>query len=160
MSAAEEFADVARRFTSWCRSSADPDAAVEARTCLGRLIDLYRAGLALPRNPPSGEDETGEDLEVPGRDPVTEHLRALPFQYYSEIYNPLPVDGEGPVVGDLHDDLWDIYVDIVEGLAIHDEGDPVEAVWSWQFSFAHHWGMHAVSAIRSLHWWLEDQHEL
>jgi hypothetical protein len=161
-SAVERFVNVAREFTSWCRSSAGPDAVANARTALIHLVNLYRAGLSLPMDPPCGEDGTRPVIEhLPdARSTVLEHFRSLPFQYYSEVYNPQPVGSEEPVVGDIHDDLLDIYVDVAKGLAIHDHGDIENADWEWQFSFKTHWGAHAVSAIRVLHCWLEDQHVL
>ena len=46
----------------------------------------------------------------------------LPLNYYSEVFNPIPVPAEEPVVGDLADDIADIYGDIERGLKLLDVG--------------------------------------
>ena len=62
---------------------------------------------------------------------------------------------EDPVVGDLSDDLSDIFRDVTCGLRAFDKGDLDNAMWEWQFGLAHHWGAHATAAIRVLHMWLQ-----
>ena len=80
----------------------------------------------------------------------------LPFEFYGEVFDPLPVPPEEPVVGSLADDLCDIYRDVVTGLRAYEAGLRAHAVWEWGFGFRHHWGEHATGAIRALHCWLAD----
>jgi hypothetical protein len=61
------------------------------------------------------------------------------------------------VVGDLADDLVDIYRDVSAGSAFHDAGCVDDAIWQWGFSFQTHWGKHASSAIRALHCYLSQE---
>ncbi len=65
---------------------------------------------------------------------------------------------EEPVVGNLADDLSDIFNDVDRGLLAFEAGRREEAVWEWGFYLAHHWGDHATSAIRALHCWLAREH--
>lgn len=81
-------------------------------------------------------------------------LRRLPFDFYSEVYDPLPVPGEPPVIGSLLDDLADIYGDVVSGLRTYHAGQQNSAAWGWTFLMQAHWGQHATSSIRALHCWL------
>ena len=66
---------------------------------------------------------------------------------------------EEPDAGMLWDDLADIYRDIKPGLhawdANRDDYLPATVFeWKWP-GFYHHWGLHAVDAMRALHWWIE-----
>jgi hypothetical protein len=58
-------------------------------------------------------------------------------------------------MGDLADDLADIYRDIKPGLRAWDteeEGYLDEVVFDWKLPhFGSHWGIHAVGAMRALH---------
>jgi hypothetical protein len=102
--------------------------------------------------------EATPSVEMADRD-NTIYVQAskLPLKYYSEVFNPLPVPGEEPIVGDLADDIADIYKDIRRGLDLLDAGYMEHAVWEWIFHLQHHWGEHATSAIRALHWFLCEQ---
>ena len=56
--------------------------------------------------------------------------------------------------GRLADDLADIYKDLkkaLELLAEQTDESIQEGLWNLRFSFGTHWGIHAVSAIRFLH---------
>ncbi len=59
-----------------------------------------------------------------------------------------------PFIGDLADDLADVYRDLKPGLhAIANQDDTVmgAVLFEWQFSFQSHWGNHAVNALKLLH---------
>jgi hypothetical protein len=78
-------------------------------------------------------------------------------RYYRAFFDPTePMQSrDGSVIGDLADDLADIYRDIVPGLRAwntKDEAFTNEAIFSWKDPlFTSHWGVHAVSAMRALH---------
>jgi hypothetical protein len=151
------FADVAREFRTWVLTGTDcgPDA---ARHVLGLVGRLYLSALVMP--PLWCEDRKQvEPPPPPGWHEVYPALVArLPFQYYGEVFNPLPIPPEGSIVGDLADDLADIFADMDRGLRCLEAGHPAEAVWEWGFGLVHHWGEHATSAIRALHCWLASEH--
>ncbi|MGH3424514.1 MAG: DUF5063 domain-containing protein, partial [Nocardioidaceae bacterium] len=50
----------------------------------------------------------------------------------------------------LSDDLADIAADLTHGLRHYEEGNRVEALWWWQYSYLNHWGNHAGAALRAL----------
>ena len=142
----EEFGRAARGFCSWATSPVVPyenEAAAAAR----HIALLIAAGCALGW----AEGEPADfDPPVAGTDAARKKASALPFQYYSEIFNNLVVPAEEPVVGDLVDDIVDIYSDIAPGLALYDAGKLEEAKNHWQFWLSSHWGEHATSALRAL----------
>jgi hypothetical protein len=142
----EEFAVAARNFCTWASSAVlqdEQDAGLAARY----VSALFAAGCALGWD----EGEPG-DFRVPeqGVDAVRAKASALPFRHYSEIFNNLVIPPEEPVIGDIVDDLVDIYSDVAPGLALYESGDREGARNHWRFWLSSHWGEHATSAIRAL----------
>jgi hypothetical protein len=146
----DRFAHAARAFIAWAESAgaADPNAeSVFARRSVAALI---AAAIELPGGTP--------DTEAPGL-PDEEYQRiykrfgALPFNYYSECFNPLVVPPEEPVVADLADDLADIWRDVKGGLLLYESGSPEAAAWHWSNHYTFHWGHHATAALYALQAW-------
>ena len=69
--------------------------------------------------------------------------------YYWMVSDPNVL--EEPVCGSLVDDLADIASDLQRGIEEYDRGKVGNAAFEWSFGFRHHWGDHAVDAIRYLH---------
>lgn len=70
---------------------------------------------------------------------------------YLEVFNP--IEKEEAIPHSLADDLADIYCDLKRGFAVLEAGGPpVNAIWEWHFGFWYHWGEHAVSALRAIHY--------
>jgi hypothetical protein len=85
---------------------------------------------------------------------VYERFGGLPFNYYSECFDPLIVPAaEEPVVADLADDLADIWRDVKGGLMLWHDDESDAAAWHWRFHFESHWGLHASSAMYALQTW-------
>jgi hypothetical protein len=88
------------------------------------------------------------------------HLRQILGKdaHYSSHFNPLTADpaDEQTTIGDLADDLADIYRDLKPGLAAWSlSGNAYEEdiLFQWvHYGHVHHWGRHAVDAMRALHW--------
>ena len=155
MDPVERFAEEAAAFERWLLSGTDHEADA-ARECLIRLLELYRAGIALPPEW-SEEPEESADVESMGdgeRRRAYEAARRVPLDCYTEIFDPTMVPAEAPVFGSISDDLADIYCEVVAGLRAYRRGDRAGAVWEWSFGLHTHWGEHATGAIRALHWWL------
>jgi hypothetical protein len=81
--------------------------------------------------------------------------RAVPQTWYLTFFDltqSLDLD-QKPVIGDLADDLTDIYRDVKPGLraAAIPENAVTRSGFDWQFSFQSHWGDHAVNAMKLLH---------
>jgi hypothetical protein len=78
-------------------------------------------------------------------------------RFYADCSNitDFPGDPQTIGIGDLADDLADIYRDITPGLrAWHEDIDDYlpDIVFEWKEpSFRTHWGIHAVDALRALH---------
>jgi hypothetical protein len=148
------FAEHARRFQRWIQESS-PEGSSAAREALLELTRLYGAALGLP-SPFLADSENEHSLGVSDIefDRVRTWCGRLPFQYYGEVFDPTVVPPEEPVVGDVANDIADVYRDVITGLRLFDEGLFDDALWEWGFSFRTHWGKHATDAIRAIHLWL------
>ena len=115
------------------------------------MVSLYQAALTLPA--PKAEFSDPPQIDVHAE--VTRVRAAcsrLPVRYYSEQFDTLVVPPTEPtIVGDLVDDISDVFADVRKGIVLFDEGHLSAAHWEWTFGFQAHWGRHAVSAIRALH---------
>lgn len=155
MSNVEEFARLGQEYCEWCLSHpGEPQS--EARTALSLLLGLYSHALVLQLPKDMDHDLEGERPDESIRDKVRQRGGSLPFNYYSTVFDPQVVPSEDPVVGDLAEDMTDIYEDLYEGLSLYRDGHLAEAEWAFLESFRIHWGRHASSAIQALHCWFAD----
>lgn len=117
-----------------------------ARTRHG-LLELYTRGLALPDVEPPEDDEDEPTIEPP-----ESWIGFEQFEIYGEIGDPYD---DGPTVArSLSDDVLEVYCDLRRGLVLWDQGSAdhrISAIWAWRFNFDHHWGDHAIGAVRALH---------
>jgi hypothetical protein len=143
-----DFLRVAREYVSWADHGMLSGS--ETAFCLQILARLYLAALSLPK---SHGDEVESLPEVPMADEerVSKRFSSMPFQYYSEIFDPIEIPPGEPVMGDLCDDLVDIYADLRCGIEACEAGHVQAAVFWWRTSFGVHWGQHLTSALRALH---------
>ena len=155
---AARFSEEARRFISWADGSASSER-LSAPVALRRVLALYASALELPQ--PWSVGVTMQDAPAPPPDghlrAVRERAAAIPLQHYGEIFSPLLMPPEPPVVGDLADDLVDIYRDVALGQSLYEAGRCDDAIWQWGSGFQTHWGQHAASAIRALHCYLSQE---
>jgi hypothetical protein len=151
-----EFAEAARAFCDWAEAPPGKPSA-EARRALGLLLRVYSAAIELRDPPRIDHDLEGDSLSHEEWKSFYARFGALPFNYYGSVFDPLVMPPEQSVTGDLADDLADIYGDLREGLSLEHAGHLPEAVAAWTFSFQHHWGRHAASAINALHNWVERE---
>jgi len=136
------------------------------------VAELYACGARLDESGRFSQDREfgGDDgalgdvgaielVYVPGEvargneDVLAQRLRCMPFQYYTEpVADGFQMDLDGAQgLGDLCDDLRDIWVDMRRGLDEWRAGRPLEALLEWNLLFACHWGPHAVGALKALH---------
>jgi hypothetical protein len=151
----EPFENAAKEYCSWAEG--DPASEwEEGQTAVRLLAAVLHHVMALP----GGEVEPLPDHEILLKGPQTEAIYrrfgALPFQYYADVFHPTRIPPEDPDVGNLADDLMDVYADLKQGLAYAASGHPRHAAFHWRFTFGVHWGRHAVSALRALHCHLTD----
>ena len=154
----DRFAAEAARFAQWAsHGTATGEAAVTE--ALVRLTHLYVAALELP---PAWDQSLGDEPDATrvANDEwqtIATGCARLPFNTYGEVFDPLRIPPEAPVIGMLSDDIADIYRDVVTGLRAYHAGRRAQAVWEWRFNFNVHWGEHATGAIRALHCWLASR---
>ena len=144
------FADSARSFCEWAEGS--PGSPKEEALAARRyLASLYGLALNLPESAFGEEDPAG--LSDDKWQTVFSRFSALPFTYYSSFFDPSTAVTEEASLGDLADDLADIWRDLKDGLTLFDAGHTGAATFTWRFGFNSHWGRHASSALYALHCW-------
>ncbi len=153
------FAGEVEEYCRWCEG-VPGSAGSEARTAIRHLSQLY----LLAQDLQVVEDAPDVDGARPSDDDwrrVYERFACMPFGFYSLTLEPLDVGAESPEwgLGDVADDLADIYRDLLEGLSLFRAGHRSSAEWGWANSFRIHWGRHTVDAMRVLHIWCEEHGE-
>ena len=141
------FAEVARGYCSWCEGeSLGPNPESQAA---GWLARLYAAALELPDREAESD---GELPELPAEaDRAKSNLAPFLGWYYREFFDPDPMRNDEHGMGDVGDDLWDVYRDVRAGLVLFDSGEVDDAMWHWSFLHRIHWGRHAVGGLLALH---------
>lgn len=151
--------------TAYCALIDSPGRDREAwsEQLLGALADLYAAHFHLPEVefideehqsfPDDRFDMSHEDWKA-----VYDRIAGMfgRWRHYWAYFDPNePRPEDELVVGDLADDLADIYRDVKPGLLAWEAfGDKYSRVivYDWKEPlFRSHWGWHAVSAMRGLH---------
>lgn len=141
-----EFAQLADGFCTWCESGALGAAPEQA---ISRwFAQLYAGGLQLSEV----EAEAGAPENIaPNTSDGEAAISNLRGYYYREVFDPHPHLNEEVCVGNIGDDLLDVYKDIKRGLELYRQGFPLAAEWEWAFNFRVHWGRHAAAALLALH---------
>ena len=116
------------------------------------LSDLLAAGARLGATtdvvPPSRfEPDVGPEADL---EPLRVNLANLldGIDEYVEVVDPLlgPEVEEATISGD----LVAIVGALTQGLAHHERGHVLEALWWWQFSYLSEWGARAASTLRAI----------
>ncbi len=150
---AEAVSTEARRFaTTVTEVAAGSNPEVAIPLLLLAVSDLLSTGARLGAivdvvPPDRFEPDVGPD---PDLDPLAAALENLleGIDEYTEVDDPV-VDGE-VVTSSLSGDLVLITGALAQGQRHHDEGQVLEALWWWQFSYLSNWGERASSALRVL----------
>jgi len=143
----DTFYHIALEYCRWAESKES-----SVLVALRILSSLYQQAILLP------DIEMDEDFPIFTVDKVIlrqiyERFGVLPFNYYSHVFHPfaLTTPLEEPTIGDIADDLMDIYNDIKEGIQLYESHYIQQAIFHWKTTFGWHWGKHLVDAIRVLH---------
>lgn len=166
---ADRFGEVAQRFCAIVDSAPGLD-----RTEF--LLQIYRVlpeliGEAI-RLPPLGPSDDQNPVAGSSTAATAGNSR-MGYQQWSALYDQLkeklgdwdlywevfdPTKDNEAIHGTLADDIADIYRDLKEGLILNqDHQDTAEnIVWEWRFSFYCNWGKHAIDALRTIHFRIED----
>ena len=150
-----KFMDVAR---SYC-SAIDSHAESQLRAFLEQLElllpQLVAGVLSLPdvqRFGPAPPEFDHRKTWKPVCDCLAEYLGEQ--RRYWTVFDPTKPTKDDPVVGDLADDLADVYCDLRRGLDAWEAADAasrLEIIWTWRFDYESHWGQHAVDALRAIY---------
>ncbi len=148
--AIDSFAELARGFCHWCENTSITVS--HASQAASWLCKLYAAGLELPK---VGMGYWDDDLPVLPQiqlENVKRNLSGLNGFYYRDYFDPDPAILESdPELGDVGDDLLDIYQDLKRGAVDFELGKLGGALWYWSRMHSDHWGRHAVGAIYAFH---------
>jgi Domain of unknown function (DUF5063) len=151
----EEFFEAANAFCLWAESApSTPNE--EARTALRLVSRLYSLAFQLP-----DDFQQAETLAIPHEEWLVVYKRfgVLPFNYYNTVINVLDLEKADFCMGDIADDLADIWHDIKPGLSLYQSGHRNAAAYVWHEYFIVHWGQHAADAILALQSW-QNQYRL
>lgn len=142
------FAEAAQAFCAWCEGPSLGKA--KEISASAWLAKLHGAALVLPEVE-SDNEEGLPDLPEAALASARNNLACFNGWYYREFFDPDPTLEDEPVMGDVGDDLLDIYKDIKAGCLLFERGELTEALWHWSFLHRMHWGRHAVGALFALH---------
>jgi hypothetical protein len=152
------FESEARRFCALVEDDAEDNSWIFAQKCLASVLRVYERALQLP---PAEAPRGYEFLDRADMDSWNIVMRRvgtkLTQDFYWMVHEPLEPFGQAnpeAVIGQISDDLADIWRDLKRGLQELDRGGDTAitaGVWLWRFLFEKHWGKHASTAILALH---------
>jgi len=117
------------------------------RDLLLRLIYHISSVDDAPQEPAENYPEVAEEV----RRKVIQQFGGLVIGGYWFVFEPFNLEArEEPGMGVLSDDLADIYVDLVRGLAHANRGQMQEACFEWSLGYRMHWGQHATHALMAI----------
>jgi len=152
---AGEIADQVESFLVALREVARGDDPGSALSLL--LLEVSQLGLAGGRLGAIADVVPEERFEPDaGYDPDLEELRErlagllAPIDEYVEVHDPID-PARGADTFQLSDDLASIAGSLLHGLQHYRQGQVVEALWWWQFSYLSDWGATAGGVQRALH---------
>jgi hypothetical protein len=170
MSSVPDNAEIAKQFASVAKKFCD---AIESAPNLDRtelLVQVYRIlpqlishAISLPRVE-LNDNESREKLRT---------KLSLSHAQWSELYQSLkiklgdvnlywavwdPTKESEAIHGSLADDFADIYRELKQDLDLGgaDEAVSEDNIWHWRFGYHSHWGKHAIDALRTIYFLLED----
>jgi hypothetical protein len=170
MSSVPDNAEVAKQFASVAKTFCD---VIESAPNLDRTELLVQAYRILPQL-------IGHAISLPNVEPNDNESReklhtklSLSHAQWSELYQSLkiklgdanlywevwdPTKESEAIHGSLADDFADIYRDLkVElNLSDADQAAAEDNIWHWRFGYHSHWGQHAIDALRTIYFLLED----
>jgi hypothetical protein len=152
MKTLDDFAVVVRSFCDWTEADRSTQTGYAVMLLARRhLASLYASAIDLPEIDCEPVDDvlTHEDYKQ-----TYHRFDSLPVGYYGRACDPLDLTSGETSLGDLADDLADIWRDLKEGLLLFDGGHRDAAAASWQESFTIHWGNHAANALAVIQDWL------
>jgi hypothetical protein len=175
MATPDEIAQIADRFSAiayqFC-SVVDSASGLDRTELLGKLYPVLPALISAAITLPDVSRDDDDELE--GSSSRVSDVRHLTEQEWGELYKVLkerlgdwdlyrqvfdPTQDNNAVFGSLADDIADIYRDLKDGLAVRETlqilPDAI-AIWTWRLLFYSHWGKHAMDALLTIHFRLQN----
>ncbi len=143
----DDFAREAAAFCAWAEAPPGP-LDEEVDTALRLVSQLYRLALDLPD---LFDEECAADIPHEHWAAIHQRFGMLPLDYYGVCLDPADLTDLTLGLGDVADDLADIWRDMKGGLALYRKGNRAAAAWEWRNAFRTHWGQHATSVLHALH---------
>jgi hypothetical protein len=170
-----EIAQIADRFSAVAKqfcSIVDSASILDRTELLGKLYPIFPAliGEAIGLPDVSRDD----DDELPGTTRRGSRAGGLSEKEWGKLYTSLkeklgdwdlyrqvfdPTEDNEAIFGTLADDIADIYRDLKDGLAFREKGQGLpdeDAIWTWRLLFYSHWGKHAMDALLTIHFRLQN----
>ena len=115
----QEFYEIARAYCTWAEGAPE-ESDEKAYQAMKYLASLYKQALILPSADPEDDQLEVEGITKLDSKRIYIRFSSLPFQYYHDAFHPVAQEPEKPTVGDLADDLMDIYIDLKEGVLLYE----------------------------------------
>lgn len=151
----QHFLQAARNFCALIESCPSNDPHTFLQTLQKQLLALYTLGLDLPSINVSEEVDLSVKLSDPEMNTILKSIGArIPFSYYWVVLNPADIDSLPETgMGDLCDDLGDMYKNLKEGLLLFEQENNIakeNAIWQFKFDFDYHWNTHCMEALQAI----------
>jgi hypothetical protein len=149
----ENYLSLARKYCNSCETPLKGDQRQFLSHIQGLLLELYLHGRLLPDINSSAQDF--ENL-FERNDKLVHGMIAdkVPFSNYWQALEPFSIDGSKLGMGDLLDDLGDIYIDFKRAILLYDSNldeAKQEAYWKLKFDFDFHLADHTMDALKAIH---------
>jgi hypothetical protein len=149
----ESYLTLGRKYCDTCESALTGDQRQFLSHIQGLLLELYSQGRLLPETDAAEQDFESlferNDKEVQGM-----IADKVPFSYYWLALEPFSLDASTLGLGDLLDDLGDIYTDFKRVILLYDsnlDGARQQAYWKLKFDFDFHLADHLMNAMKAIH---------
>jgi hypothetical protein len=166
---ANRFASVAEEYCSAIESAPNLDRTELLVQVYGILPRLISEAITLPNvelNDDESQEEESRKWQARARLRLSDaqfgqlyetlKVKLGDLNLYWEVWDPTK-DNEA-IHGSLADDFADIYRDLKEGLNLSEthQALPEDNIWHWRLHYYSHWGKHAIDALRTIHFLLEE----
>jgi len=127
-----------------------------------QLLTLYNTGIDLPDIFIENDVDFGIDVPKDQMQAIRKFIsERVPFSHYWTVLDPFEMDVAKTGMGDVTDDLGDIYLNLKRTLMKYDnESTAVKgnALWQFKFDFDNHWQEHCINAIQIIfHYLFENR---
>jgi hypothetical protein len=163
------FGLVSRRYCSLVDSRATLDKAEFLHQIYGILTELIVEAIRLPQVHFTDDENERQAAKI--REACAKSR--MKHEGWSTLYNSLqeklgdwdlywqvfdPTKDNEAIRGSLADDIADIYRDVKDGIRLTETNQaPFDVIiFDWRFGFSSHWGNHAMNALRTIHFLLDD----